>query len=84
MESFTRVAEFLQGDIDADAEHQMNKLKTAFGAPAVDNKNTAGARGPTLLQDICVVWRANQSSGTPHRELRGSRSIITSCNEGVA
>jgi hypothetical protein len=24
----------------------MNKLKTAFGAPAVDNKNTAGARGP--------------------------------------
>ncbi|WP_114210272.1 hypothetical protein [Acidisarcina polymorpha] len=33
----------------------MNKLKTAFGAPAVDNKNTAGARGPALLQDICVV-----------------------------
>lgn len=32
----------------------MNKLTTAFGAPVVDNQNiqTAGSRGPALLQDI--------------------------------
>ncbi|SIT36795.1 catalase (hydroperoxidase II) [Paraburkholderia piptadeniae] len=32
----------------------MNKLTTAFGAPVVDNQNiqTAGARGPALLQDV--------------------------------
>ncbi|MDE1162331.1 MAG: catalase [Acidobacteriaceae bacterium] len=32
----------------------MNKLTTAFGAPVVDNQNiqTAGPRGPALLQDI--------------------------------
>lgn len=32
----------------------MNKLTTAFGAPVVDNQNTetAGKRGPALLQDI--------------------------------
>ncbi|MDR7008894.1 catalase [Paraburkholderia strydomiana] len=32
----------------------MNKLTTAFGAPVVDNQNvqTAGPRGPALLQDV--------------------------------
>ncbi|QVW21916.1 catalase [Pseudomonas hormoni] len=32
----------------------MKKLTTAFGAPVVDNNNTqtAGARGPALLQDV--------------------------------
>ncbi|CAG4914939.1 catalase [Paraburkholderia saeva] len=32
----------------------MNKLTTAFGAPVVDNNNiqTAGPRGPALLQDV--------------------------------
>jgi catalase len=32
----------------------MNKLTTAFGAPVVDNQNvqTAGPRGPQLLQDV--------------------------------
>ncbi|KVN53134.1 catalase [Burkholderia anthina] len=32
----------------------MNKLTTAFGAPVVDNENieTAGPRGPALLQDV--------------------------------
>jgi catalase len=32
----------------------MNKLTTAFGAPVVDNQNiqTAGLRGPALLQDV--------------------------------
>jgi len=35
-------------------ELEMNKLTTAFGAPVVDNQNiqTAGPRGPALLQDI--------------------------------
>ncbi len=32
----------------------MHKLTTAFGAPVVDNQNTqtAGKRGPVLLQDV--------------------------------
>jgi catalase len=32
----------------------MKKLTTAFGAPVVDNQNiqTAGPRGPALLQDV--------------------------------
>ena len=32
----------------------MKKLTTAFGAPVVDNNNiqTAGPRGPALLQDV--------------------------------
>ena len=32
----------------------MNKLTTAFGAPVIDNQNiqTAGPRGPALLQDV--------------------------------
>src|SRR6266576_1394678 len=32
----------------------MKKLTTAFGAPVVDNQNiqTAGQRGPALLQDV--------------------------------
>ncbi|MEN0106209.1 MAG: catalase [Pseudomonas sp.] len=35
----------------------MNKLTTAFGAPVVDNQNTqtAGPRGPALLQDIWFI-----------------------------
>lgn len=35
----------------------MNKLTTAFGAPVVDNQNTqtAGPRGPALLQDIWLL-----------------------------
>jgi catalase len=35
----------------------MNKLTTAFGAPVVDNQNTqtAGPRGPALLQDVWLL-----------------------------
>jgi len=35
-------------------EKLVNKLTTAAGAPVVDNQNiqTAGARGPALLQDV--------------------------------
>ena len=35
----------------------MNKLTTAFGAPVVDNNNTqtAGTRGPALLQDVWLL-----------------------------
>jgi catalase len=34
-----------------------NKLTTAFGAPVVDNQNTqtAGPRGPALLQDVWLI-----------------------------
>ena len=34
-----------------------NKLTTASGAPVVDNQNTqtAGARGPVLMQDIWLL-----------------------------
>ncbi len=34
-----------------------NKLTTAFGAPVVDNQNiqTAGSRGPALLQDVWLL-----------------------------
>ncbi len=40
----------------------MNKLTTAFGAPVVDNQNiqTAGARGPALLQDIWFLEKLAQ------------------------
>jgi len=36
------------------SDNTMNKLTTAFGAPVVDNQNiqTAGPRGPALLQDV--------------------------------
>src|SRR5476649_3072379 len=35
----------------------MNKLTTAAGAPVVDNQNTqtAGPRGPALLQDVWLL-----------------------------
>src|SRR3546814_2654693 len=35
----------------------MKKLTTAFGAPVADNQNiqTAGARGPALLQDVWLL-----------------------------
>jgi catalase len=35
----------------------MSKLTTAFGAPVVDNQNTqtAGPRGPALLQDVWLI-----------------------------
>src|SRR5438874_4781463 len=35
----------------------MKKLTTAFGAPVVDNQNiqTAGQRGPALLQDLWLI-----------------------------
>lgn len=35
----------------------MNKLTTAIGAPVVDNQNTqtAGPRGPALLQDVWLL-----------------------------
>ncbi|REG49597.1 catalase [Paraburkholderia sp. BL6669N2] len=35
----------------------MNKLTTGFGAPVVDNQNTqtAGPRGPALLQDVWLL-----------------------------
>ncbi len=40
--------------LDRKGMHAMNKLTTAAGAPVVDNQNTqtAGPRGPVLLQDV--------------------------------
>src|SRR5471032_2879165 len=58
----------------------MNKLTTAFGAPVVDNQNTqtAGPRGPALLQDVWLLETCALPPGghprTPHAR-KGCRRV---------
>ena len=50
----TMVAAPLKRFLSPPKETTMSKLTTAAGAPVVDNQNTqtAGPRGPVLLQDV--------------------------------
>src|ERR1700753_4277514 len=67
----------------------MNKLTTAFGAPVVDNQNiqTAGRRGPALLQDVWLMEKLAHfdreviPEPRMHAKGRGAHGTVTTTHD---